>query len=62
MKFGINVDQSAEEFKEVLRKKLPTQEEKMSMILTLLGCAGHLTEFIGMNCNMEKLPIEVKYS
>lgn len=51
-----------EDFIGVLRKKLPTEKEKMDMILTLLGCSGHLAEFISRNYNIEKLPIEIKYS
>ena len=56
------MNQSIEEFKKIIKKKLPTEEDKMSMILTLLGCSGHLTEFIGKNYNIRELPIEIKYS
>ncbi len=56
------MDNSIENFKEILRKKIPSEEEKMSMILTLMGCAGHLTEFIAKNYDIKKLPIEIKYA
>jgi hypothetical protein len=58
----MNIDDGIDSFKETMKKKLPTEEHRISMILTLLGCSGHITEFLVKNFGIKHLPNEIKYS
>lgn len=51
-----------ESFEDILHKKLPSQKEKITMILTLLGCCGHFTEFIAKDYFIKDIPIEIKHA
>jgi hypothetical protein len=57
----MNSDKSSDNFIETLKKKLPTDEQRMNMIVTLLGSSGHLLEFLISNYGVKNLPTEMKY-
>ncbi len=55
------MDNSNESLQKKIDKKIPENIQKIDMILTLLGIAGCLTDFVVTNNPINKLPDMVRY-
>lgn len=51
-----------ETFKDRLMKKIPTDDLKASLIITLLGTAGTIAEWLPTAVKLSDIPIEVRYA
>lgn len=52
---------SIETYSNKLKEKLPTDEEKISMIMTLMGCTAELLDYLSSKSMLYELPIKLRY-